>query len=605
LTITVILTPINSTPTANDQTYCLNELATPLIATPSDSTYFLLFYTTPTGGSASSQITPNTSIAGNTTYYVTEGISSNCISSVRLPINVSVFQPGLSTLSGIDGTNSYQTSATVGQQLCFRINSNNPQSGIVIGLNYNNEIPSAVFTSAGSPLPTGNFCWTPTSADVGTNIFTVSVTDSCGGVNTFTYTIIVDPLPCQLEIEITDVKDLVCSLNDGVAIITVSGGTAPYNFTVINNTTGEIFTNNTGIFTNLTAGSYSLVISDAAGCQPDCSNFTFEINGSVTPISATATATSVLCADANSTGGSITVNVNGGTAPYLYSIGSGFVANNVFTGLSSGTYQVAVLDANGCSFTLSTTVTAPAPLVATIGGLTQELCGNSNGGFTVNASGGTAPYSYTINGNTASGNVFSGLAAGTYTATVTDNNGCSSSVSMQITQPALLTVVNIATTAVSCRGGSNGTASAFIQGGSSPYTFAWSNGGSGQSISNLAAGTYFLTVTDGNGCRAFSQGIVTQPASNLVGFINTTPALCLGAATGEMTAIISGGTLPATGDYTYVWSNGASSAVVSNVAAGNYSVTVTDANGCTISLSATVGQAGNLNLSVVGSTPAT
>jgi gliding motility-associated-like protein len=176
---------------------------------------------------------------------------------------------------------------------------------------------------------------------------------------------------------------------------------------------------------------------------------------------------------------------------------------------------------------------------------------------------------------------------------------------MQITQPALLTVVQVTTTAVSCRGGSNGTASAFIQGGSSPYNFSWSNGGSGQSISNLAAGTYFLTVTDGNGCRAFSQAIVTQPASNLVGFINTTPALCLGAATGEMTAIISGGTLPTSGDYTYVWSNGASTAVVSNVAAGNYSVTVTDANGCSISLSATVGQAGNLNLSVVGSTPAT
>ncbi len=577
LTITVILTPINSTPTANDQTYCLNEVATPLIATPSDSTFFLLFYTTPTGGSASSQITPNTSIAGNTIYYVTEGISSNCISSVRLPINVSVFQPGLSTLSGIDGTNSYQTTATVGQQLCFRINSNNPQSGIVLGLNYNNEIPSAVFTSAGSPFPAGNFCWTPTSADVGTNVFTVSVSDSCGGVNTFTYTIIVDPLPCQLEISITDVKDLVCSLNDGVAFITVSGGTAPYNFTVINNTTGEIFTNNTGIFTNLTAGSYSLVVSDAAGCQPDCSNFTFEINGSVTPISATATATSVLCADANSTGGSITVNVNGGTAPYLYSIGSGFVANNVFTGLSSGTYQVAVLDANGCSFTLSTTVTAPAPLVATIGGLTQELCGNSNGGFTVSASGGTAPYSYTINGNAASGNVFSGLAAGTYTVVVTDANNCSNSVIATITTPAPLeaTVANL--TQALC-GNSNGGFEINVTGGTAPFVYNLNGiAYSANVFSGLNVGTYTVEITDANNCSTVVTAEITAPAQLTANSINVTQSLC-GNNNGSFEVAVSGGT-PA---YQFNIGNGnVSSNVFNNLATGTYQVTVSDANNCT------------------------
>jgi gliding motility-associated-like protein len=312
--------------------------------------------------------------------------------------------------------------------------------------------------------------------------------------------------------------------------------------------------------------------------------------------------TNLTCAG-NGTG-SATVSIAGGTAPYTILWSNGATTATV-SGLGLGIFSVVVTDANGCQQSTQLALTQPNPVVASLVSTTNVSCfGGSNGTATVTANGGVPPYRFSWpNGQTTA--TATGLAAGTYTATVTDNNGCSSSVSMQITQPALLTVVNIATTAVSCRGGSNGTASAFIQGGSSPYTFTWSNGGSGQSISNLAAGTYFLTVTDGNGCRAFSQGIVTQPASNLVGFINTTPALCNGASNGEMTVIISGGTVPASGDYTYVWSNGASSAVVSNVAAGNYSVTVTDANGCTISLSATVGQAGNLNLSVVGSTPAT
>lgn len=577
LTITVILAPLNSTPTGNDQTYCLNDVAVPLSATPSNSSYFLLYYTSATGGSASSQIIPNTSIAGNTVYYVTEGISSNCISTTRLPINVTVYQPGLSTLSGIDGTNDFQTTATIGQQLCFTINSNNPQTGIVLGLNYNNGIPGAVFTSSGFPFPTGNFCWTPTAANVGTNTFTVTVTDSCGGVNTYTYTIIVDPLPCQLEIEITDVKDLVCSSNDGAVIITVSGGTAPYNFTVINNTTGEIFSNNTGVFTTLTAGSYSLVVSDAVGCQPDCSNFTFDIDGSVRPISATATSTSVLCADANSSGGSITVNVNGGTAPYLYSIGTGFVANNVFTGLSSGTYQVAILDANGCSFTLSTTVTAPAPLLAVVSNLTQELCGNANGGFTVNVSGGTAPYSYTLNGNTSTTNNFTGLAAGTYSVVVTDANNCNTTVTATITTPAPLVATVSNLTQALC-GNSNGGFEVNVSGGTAPYVYNLNGTVYSTNIfSGLNVGTYTVEISDANNCSTTVTAEITAPAQLTANAINVTQALC-GNNNGSFEIAVSGGTAP----YQYNIGNGnVISNVFNNLAPGSYEVTVTDANNCT------------------------
>lgn len=577
LTITVILTPLNSTPTAEDQVYCLNEQAIPLTATASDSSYFLLYYTSATGGSASNQITPSTSTAGITTYYVTEGISNNCISSVREPITVTVFQPGLSTLSGINGTNDFQTTATVGQQLCFTVNSSNPQSGIVLSINYNIGIPGAVFTSSGSPFPTANFCWTPSAANVGTNTFTLSVSDSCGGINTYTYTILVDPLPCQLEISINDVNDLVCSTNDGVAIITASGGSAPYTFTVINNTTGEIFSNNTGVFSNLTAGSYNLVVSDANGCQPDCSNFTFDINGSVTPLSATATATSVLCADANSTGGTITVNVSGGTAPYLYSTGNGFVANNVFTGLSSGNYQVAILDANGCSSTLNTTVTAPTPLIASVENLTPELCGNSNGSFSVNTNGGTAPYSYTLNGVASVSNIFNGLNAGTYTVIVSDSNNCNTTLTAVITSPAPLEAIVTNVNQALC-GNSNGSFEINISGGSAPYVYILNGIAYNSNIFiGLNVGTYEVTINDANNCSTIVTAVISAPALLTANAVNINQALC-GKNNGSFEVIAYGGTAP----YQFNIGNGnVITNIFSNLSPGNYQVTVTDANNCT------------------------
>jgi large repetitive protein len=415
----------------------------------------------------------------------------------------------------------------------------------------------------------------------------VTVTDANGCILT-TNVVVTEPTVLSASTSFTE-PSCFASTN-GSATVTPTGGVLPYSFAWSNGSASA-----TAL--GLPAGQHSVTVTDAGGCA---------IVRSVTvtqpsQLVLTTSGTNLTCAG-NGTG-SATVSIAGGTAPFNILWSNGATTATV-TGLGLGIFSVVVTDVNGCQQSTQIALTQPNPIVASLVSSTNVSCfGGNNGTATITANGGVTPYSFSWpNGQTTA--TGTGLAAGTYTATVTDANGCSNTVSMQITEPALLTVVNIASTEVSCRGGNNGTASAFIQGGSSPYSFTWSNGGAGQSISNLTAGTYFLTVTDGNGCRAFSQGIVTEPASNLVGFINTTPALCLGAATGEMAAIISGGTVPASGDYSYVWSNGASSAVVSNVSAGNYSVTVTDANGCTLSLAATVGQAGNLNLSVVGTTPA-
>jgi gliding motility-associated-like protein len=377
---------------------------------------------------------------------------------------------------------------------------------------------------------------------------------------------------------------------DGSATVSVTGGTAPYTYLW---NTGS--TNATAI--GLGAGSYTVTSTDANGCQ---------LINTVTvsqpqAIAVTISGSGLTCSGNGS--GSATANPTGGTAPYTYLWSDGQTTATA-TGLNASTYTVLVVDANGCSINAQTTLSQPTPVVATQVSSTDISCnGGADGSATVMGSGGSAPYTYNWD-NGQTGATATGLAAGTYTATITDANGCDATISVNIFEPAILEIPQITTTNVNCKGGSDGTASAFVNGGTFPYSFSWSNGETTQVINNLAAGTYFVTVTDGNGCTANSSVIITEPAAFLVGVINVNDALCDGTASGQLAAVISGGTLPASGDYTYVWSNGASTPVVSAVTAGTYSLTVIDANGCTLDLSATVGNGGSINANIVASADA-
>jgi gliding motility-associated-like protein len=377
---------------------------------------------------------------------------------------------------------------------------------------------------------------------------------------------------------------------DGSATVSVTGGTAPYTYLW---NTGS--TNATAI--GLGAGSYTVTSTDANGCQ---------LINTVTvsqpqAIAVTISGSGLTCSGNGS--GSATANPTGGTAPYTYLWSDGQTTATA-TGLNASTYTVLVVDANGCSINAQTTLSQPTPVVATQVSSTDISCnGGADGSATVMGSGGSAPYTYNWD-NGQTGATATGLAAGTYTATITDANGCDATISVNIFEPAILEIPQITTTNVNCKGGSDGTASAFVNGGTFPYSFSWSNGETTQVINNLAAGTYFVTVTDGNGCTANSSVIITEPSAFLVGVINVNDALCDGTASGQLAAVISGGTLPASGDYTYVWSNGASTPVVSAVTAGTYSLTVIDANGCTLDLSATVGNGGSINANIVASADA-
>ncbi|MFM9057064.1 MAG: beta strand repeat-containing protein, partial [Bacteroidota bacterium] len=405
--------------------------------------------------------------------------------------------------------------------------------------------------------------------------YTVTVTDANGSTSTISATITQPAAALSSSIAGTNV---LCFGNaTGVADLSVSGGTSPYTFSW-----------NTGATTqdlsNIVAGTYSVTITDANGCTR---NSSVSITQPAAALAGSISGTNVLC-HGNSTGAA-DLSVNGGTAPYSYSWNTGATTQDL-SGIAAGTYTVVVTDANGCSISRNVTITQPlAPLSLSVNG-TNVLCnGNATGAADLSVSGGTAPYSYSWS-NGASTQDLSGLIAGTYSVVVTDANGCSASTSLTILQPAAALSASTVPTYVLCHGNTTGAADLTVAGGTTPYSYSWSNGATTQDINNLAAGFYTVNITDANGCTISSNALILQPADYLGGSISGTNVDCNGNATGAADLSVTGGTAP----YSYSWSNGASTQDLSSIVAGTYTVVVTDANGCTISRSITITQPATL-----------
>ncbi|MCF8451142.1 MAG: hypothetical protein K9G49_14810, partial [Taibaiella sp.] len=406
--------------------------------------------------------------------------------------------------------------------------------------------------------------------------YSVTVTDAngCTVVKTITIT-----QPAVFTATVTGTNVNCFGGNNGTADLTVSGGTTPYTYVWSNGAT-------TQDLSGLTAGTYSVVITDANG---------YTLNKSVTitqptVLAASATNTNVSCNGGSN--GSIDVTVTGGTTAYSYTWSNGATTQDI-SGLSAGTYSVLVTDANGCTATVTKTITHPTTLTASATTTNVNCNGGSNGTIDLTPAGGTTPYTYLWNGGVTTQDR-TGLAAGTYSVTVTDANGCTTTTSKTITQPAALTA-SATSTNVNCNGGANGTIDLTVAGGTTAYSYVWSNGATTQDLSGLSAGTYSVTVTDANGCTTTASRTITQPTV-LSATTASTNALCSGCNNGTAGVTPAGGT-PA---YTYLWSNGATTQNVTGLVAGNYSVTVTDANGCTVIKTITITQPAVFTATVTG-----
>jgi len=401
---------------------------------------------------------------------------------------------------------------------------------------------------------------------VGPATYTVTITDA-NGCSTIGSTTVNEPAVLTANIAGTNVSCF--GGNNGAAALTVTGGNAPYTYLWSNFAT-------TQNLTNLTAGTYTVIVTDSKGCQA----ITSVTITQPAPLAVSGVITNVTCN--GMLNGAVDVTVTGGTTAYNYLWSNGATTEDL-TGVAAGTYTITVIDANGCTATASYTVTQPQPL--TLSGVASNVTcnGAANGSVNITLTGGTTAYSY-LWSNGATTEDLSGIAGGTYTVTVTDAQGCTVTASYTVAEPAALTS-SIAGTNVTCFGASNGAADLTVSGGTTPYTYLWNNFQASQDLNNISGGTYYVIITDANGCTKRDSIVITEP-TQLALTTTTTNILCNGGATGAVDLTVTG----ATPGYTYLWSNGTTTQDLNAVAAGTYTVTVTDANGCTATASATLTQ---------------
>ncbi|RYY62988.1 MAG: hypothetical protein EOO05_00715 [Chitinophagaceae bacterium] len=362
--------------------------------------------------------------------------------------------------------------------------------------------------------------------------------------------------------------------SNGSATVIPANGIAPYTYqwTSLGSSNASV--------SGLQAGIYSVKVTDAIGCIDN------EVVAIVEPTALVATSdfTNVSCnGGAN---GSAGVIVGGGVFPYSFAWTPSGGTANVALGLTAGNYAVTATDMNGCTITKNFNITQPAALTASTSVTNIACSGGLSGSATVTPTGGTAPYGYLwlpVGGLGATAN---NLPAGNYTCTIVDSKGCSIVKSVSISQPAAISLGGSQVN-VSCFGGSNGSATVTASGGTGSKTYSWfPSGGSGATASGLASGIYTVTVTDANGCTATKTFVIAQPLPMVVTALHTDVS-CTGFFDGTASATVLGGTAP----YTYNWSpSGGTGAVATGLEVGTYTCTVTDANGCTVTASYTIGQ---------------
>lgn len=413
-----------------------------------------------------------------------------------------------------------------------------------------------------------NASTTATANGYAAGTYTVTVTDSDGCTNSETF-VIGSPPALTLNFAIT--PNLCFGENNGSIITTPGGGTGTYTFNWFD---GPTVRNRN----NLVAGTYTLTLSDNNGCTLVDSAIVTQRPELILTVNATANNNCF-----GDTDGSIDAGVTGGTSGYSFvwsETTTGTGANSTISNLAAGTYTVTFTDAFGCTKVDSATITEPAQIQISVDAQSDPTCfGGNDGSITISATGGTVAvdYSYlwSAPGNPTTPTI-NGLAAATYRVTVTDDNNCTATLPVVLNNPAPI-LPNVTTDSVKCRGGNDGSATANPTGGDNNYTYAWSSSANtGQTENGLIAGSYRVTVTDGNGCTGVEIFQVGEPATAVSISFAVTPNLCFGESNGSIIPTVTGGNSP----YTYNWFDGPTIKNRNNLVSGTYTVTVTDNIGC-------------------------
>jgi gliding motility-associated-like protein len=444
----------------------------------------------------------------------------------------------------------------------------------------NGACNATVTSTVGGGTPGYIFSWAPggeTTANISNKCagtYTLTVTDNVGCIKTATQ-VVTQPTLLSLT---TGSSNISCfGQCNGSASAIAGGGTPPYTYSWApgNQTTSSI--------TSLCAGSYTVTAMDSKGCT--------QIKTIAITQPAQIFANPVVVANASCAGlcnGSASSTPIGGTAPYTYLWTPGNTTAATVSSLCQGTYSVKVTDANSCTSTQSITITQPVPVSATISGSTSS-CNICNGTATANAAGGTGPYTYSWAPTGQTTVTATGLCPNTtYTVTVTDSKGCTSTATVTILQTIIINITT-SSTVLSCAGTCDGIVTANATGGTVPYSFLWAGPGgpySTQTVTGLCVGAYTVTVSDAAGCFNTDTVTFTNPPVLSV-TTSATNLTCFGVCNGTATGAATGGT----GAYTYSWMpGGQTTQTATGLCIGTYTLTVKDAKGCTATSTISVTQ---------------
>ncbi|MBU3675819.1 MAG: hypothetical protein FGM54_01360, partial [Chitinophagaceae bacterium] len=463
----------------------------------------------------------------------------------------------------------------------------------------NGQSNGSILTTATGGTPNYTYQLTPLGTTNGTGNFinlsagnyTVTVTDSKGCTKTSSIAV---TQPTPLTWASTSFQNLSCFNNaTGSITVALSGGVGTYQYT---RQPGNSI-NTTGVYNGLASGTYTITGRDANNCsistvmtinQPNDLVFTTNVLPPTCSPGSDAT---------------LSINANGGVPAYSYQLnGNPYGSNATFTNLSAGTYTLNVKDSNNCIKTSVVNIVTPnAPIINSVNPTHVSCFGGSNGAILVNASGGTGTLSYLLQPGpiTNTTGTFNGLVANTYTIKVTDASGCYNTSVVQITQPPILNAV-LTPNAVTCFGQNNGSISTNASGGTSPYTYQLLPSGPSNStgqFNGLIIGTYTVLVTDFKGCTKTATAIINQPTVLTWASTNAQAVLCTNGNSGSISVSLSGGIAP----YTYTGQPGnlsSGNGQFNNLTAGTYTITGTDANGCTKSSIMTITQPTTLSVSM-------
>ncbi|WP_316636197.1 T9SS type A sorting domain-containing protein [uncultured Flavobacterium sp.] len=399
--------------------------------------------------------------------------------------------------------------------------------------------------------------------------YTIMVKDSLGCITAIQATI----LPA-LTVSSTFVTEFSCSMDMLTMVITATGGKAPYTYSL----DGKPYQTNNS-YSGIFAGNHTIAVKDALNTVSSKGIFI----APYLPLKLSLNTTATTCYGGND--GKVEINVTGGKLPYLYSIDNGpLVSTNVFSNLSPSYHTISVKDATGC-YIQSDVVIGMASPVEILESVTNAGLDNNDGQIKINASGGKAPYSYSLKDNVGTtlkgpqtSNIFSGLSAGLYQAQVTDSNGCFyTRSSIKVLQSTL--AANLVVNAITCEN-SKGSITITATGGVPPYQYSLNNGAytSSNVFNDLTPQTYTVKVKDAQNIRISLSGTVIQATPLTLSTAVNIPVSCNGASTGAIISTPSGGKSPYT--YSLDGTTFQSSRYFLDLKAGTYNITTKDANNC-------------------------